>query len=308
MQKKTSSSVILAIFRLIPLRVREAVFQGLFLLYYHLVARHRFVTLHNLHLAFPEKDEREIERLAKASFRHIATVLTEFFCIPDIDDRNLHEWVEFEGLENYVAARAQNRGIIASIAHFGNWELMAAAFPYVARYGAQVLTEAGTPTQEQRANVIYRPLDNETLENMTGWVRTLNGAILVPKGKTSKRALRLLEANEMVAIASDQNVASREGVFIDYFGRPACTAVGLAVLALRSGAPVIPAFLARIAPRRYRLVIGPPMEFALTGDYEEDLKVIMQKVSKVIEDFVRQYPEQYFWMHSRWKTQRHQTD
>jgi Kdo2-lipid IVA lauroyltransferase/acyltransferase len=308
MKKTAASTLILSLFRIIPLWLRRRLFGGLFLLFYHLDTRHRMITLHNLHNAFPEKDMDEIVRLAKGSFRHIGIVLAEFFCIPDINDRNLHEWVEFEGLEHYVAARAQNRGIIASIGHFGNWELMAAAFPYVARYGAEALTKAGTPTKEQCANVIYRPLDNETVENLTSWVRTLNGAVLVPKGKTSKRAMRLLESNEMVAIASDQNVAAREGVFIDYFGRPACTAVGLAVLALRSGAPVIPAFLARIGNGRYRLVIGPAMEFALTGDYETDLKGIMQKVSRVIEDFVRLYPDQYFWMHSRWKTQSHQTD
>lgn len=308
MDKTPASALILFLFRLIPLPLRRWLFGNLFLFFYHLDTRHRMITLHNLHHAFPGKDMEEIERIAKASFRHIGTVLAEFFCIPDIHDGNLHEWVEFEGIENYVAARRQNRGIIASIAHFGNWELMAAAFPYVARSGAEALTKAGTPTPEQRANVIYRPLDNETLENMTAWVRTLNGAVLVPKGKTSKRAMRLLEENEMVAIASDQNVAAREGVFIDYFGRKACTAVGLAVLALRSGAPVIPAFLARIGEARYRLVIGPAIPFDLTGDYDADLREIMQKVSKAIEDFVRQYPEQYFWMHSRWKTQPHQTD
>jgi KDO2-lipid IV(A) lauroyltransferase len=307
-RKTPASALILLLFRLLPLPLRRWLFGNLFVLFYRLDTRHRMITLHNLHNAFPEKDLDEVERIAKASFRHIGIVMAEFFCIPGIHDRNLHEWVEFEGLENYVAARRQNRGIIASVAHFGNWELMAAAFPYVARYGADVLTKEGLPTEEQRANVIYRPLDNRTLENLTSWVRTLNGAVLVPKGKTGMRSMRLLEANEMVAIASDQNVAAREGVFIDFFGRPACTAVGLAVLALRSGAPVIPAFLARIGRGRYRLTIGPVMEFTRTGDYNEDLQVVMQTVHKTIEDFVRKYPEQYFWMHSRWKTQRHQTD
>jgi KDO2-lipid IV(A) lauroyltransferase len=114
--------------------------------------------------------------------------------------------------------------------------------------------------------------------------------------------IRSLKRNEIVGILIDQNVAWYEGVFVDYFGRPACTTDGLALLALHTGAPVLPGYIVRLHDGRYRLVIGPEVEVTRTGDWDADVLVNTQRFTKVIEETVRQYPDQWFWVHQRWKT------
>jgi KDO2-lipid IV(A) lauroyltransferase len=137
---------------------------------------------------------------------------------------------------------------------------------------------------------------------MTKYVRTINGNVMIPKGGTGKRIMELLKQNQFVGIMSDQNVSAREGVFVDFFGRPACTGVGLAVLALRSGAPVLPGFMARQKSGKYKLILKPLVEISRTGDYEADLRENTQRFTKVVEEIVREYPDQWFWIHQRWKT------
>lgn len=115
--------------------------------------------------------------------------------------------------------------------------------------------------------------------------------------------LRTLRKNGMIGILIDQNMDWYEGVFVDYFGRPACTTNGLALLALHSGAPVLPAYLIRLTDGRYRLVIEPEIEIIDTGERDADVIANTQRFTKVIEDTVRKYPEQWLWVHQRWKTQ-----
>ncbi len=116
--------------------------------------------------------------------------------------------------------------------------------------------------------------------------------------------LRSLKRNEIVGILIDQNMAWYEGVFVDYFGRPACTTNGLALLALHTGAPVLPGYIVRLPDGRYRFVIGPEVEVTRTGDRDADVLANTQRFTKVIEETVRQYPDQWFWVHQRWKTQK----
>jgi len=125
---------------------------------------------------------------------------------------------------------------------------------------------------------------------------------MIPKGGTGKRIMELLKQNQFIGIMSDQNVSAREGVFVDFFGRPACTGVGLAVLALRSGASVLPGFMARQKSGKYKLILKPLVEISRTGDYEADLRENTQRFTKVVEEIVREYPDQWFWIHQRWKT------
>jgi KDO2-lipid IV(A) lauroyltransferase len=158
------------------------------------------------------------------------------------------------------------------------------------------------PLVGYQTNVVYRPLDSPVMDNLATWVRTKNGNTLIPKGGSGRKIIRLLKENKIIGILSDQNVASREGIFVDFFGRPACTSVGTAVLALQSGAPVIPAFMPRMPDGRYKLLFLPPVEITRTDDYESDLRVNTQRFTKVMEDIIRQYPDQWFWIHQRWKT------
>ncbi len=285
-EKSFAASLILISFRLIPLGIRKIIFRTVFRLFYHLSVKQRLIALSNLKHAYPEKDMEEITKIAKGVYRHLAIVAAEFFELPSITKENLHEWVEFDGLENFEKALEQKKGILSIVAHFGNWELMTVAFPLAAR----------------PASIVYRPLDNPTLDNLTAWMRTKDGNTLIPKGGSGKKITRLLTENRVIGILSDQNVDKYQGIFVDFFGRPACTAVGLAVLALRTDAPVLPFFMARVPGGKYKFIIQPPVEITRTEDYEADLRVNTQRFTKIVEDMVRRYPDQWFWIHQRWKT------
>jgi KDO2-lipid IV(A) lauroyltransferase len=287
MKPAASTRIIMFLFRCIPLGLRRYLFTSFFLLFYYLSPRQRLIALHNLCRAYPDKDIRELTGIAKGVFRHVGIVAAEFFELPTITKENLHEWVEFEGLENLQNALAQGKGVLSVVAHFGNWELMTVAVPLAA----------------QPMGIIYRPLDSPVLDDMLAWMRTLHGNTLIPKEGSTKKIVRLLRENQAIGILSDQNVAAREGVFVEFFGRPACTAVGTAVLAMRTGAPVLPAFMPRIANGKYRFVIKPPVDISVTGDDDADILVNTQRFTRVVEEMVRQYPDQWFWIHQRWKTQ-----
>jgi len=286
---KTTDRMLFA-FRLVPLAVRKAIFIALFKLFYHLSAKNRLITLHNLLRSFPEKNADEIIKIAKGVYRHFAIVAAEFFDLPQITKENIHQWVDVEGMEHYQAAVSKNKGALSIVAHFGNWELMTIAVPMYLK----------------PMYIVYRPLDNPVIDNMVEYVRTMNGNVLIPKGGSGKKVMELLKENHIIGILSDQNVAAYEGVFVDFFGRPACTGVGLAVMSMRSGAPVIPAFMARQKSGRYKLILKPAIDAVCTDNYEADLRVNTQYFTKVVEEIVREYPEQWFWFHQRWKTKTYQ--
>ncbi|MCX5821250.1 MAG: lysophospholipid acyltransferase family protein [Deltaproteobacteria bacterium] len=273
--------------------MRKLFFRFLLMLCYHAAAKHRLIALHNLRCAFPDKDMEELIRIAKGVYRNLAITAAEFFSLPSITRENLHEWVEMEGLEHFEAGMAQGKGLLTIIAHFGNWELMPVTFPLFLKF-------------PKPSYIVYRPLDSPVLDNLVEHVRTINGHEMIRKGGSGKRIMELLKENNSIGILSDQNVAAQEGVFVDFFGRPACTGVGLAVLALRSGAPVLPMFMARQKSGKYKFILKPLVEISQTGDYEKDLLENTQHFTKVVEDIVREYPDQWFWIHQRWKTKKWQ--
>ncbi len=285
-----TTKTILRIGHCIPRAIRKGIFVSLFRLFYHAGAKNRLLALYNLQRSFPEKDSREIIKIAKGVYRHFAIVAAEFFDMPFLTKDNIHEWVEIEGYENYVEAIAKGRGLLSIVAHFGNWELLPIAVPIYAN----------------PLHIVYRPLDNPMLDNLVEYVRTLYGNDLIPKGGSGKRIMELLKENQIIGILSDQNVAAYEGVFVDFFGRPACSGVGLAVMAMRSKAPVIAIFPARQKSGKYKVIVKPAIEAVCTDDYEADLQVNTQRFTKIVEDIVRDYPDQWFWFHQRWKTKPHQ--
>jgi KDO2-lipid IV(A) lauroyltransferase len=240
--------------------------------------------------SFPEKQTKEILGIAKGVYRHFAIVVAEFFDMPYINKENIHKWVDVEGLENFQEGNAKGKGLLSIVAHFGNWELMTIAGPIFLK----------------PMYIVYRPLDNKVIDNVVEYVRTMQGNALISKGGSGKRIMELLKENCLIGILSDQNVATREGVFVDFFGRPACTGVGLAVMAMRSGAPILPAFMARQKSGKYKFILKPTIDAVCTDDYEADLVVNTQRFTKVVEEIVREYPEQWFWFHQRWKTKKWQ--
>ena len=278
---------ILACFRCIPLRWRINLFAGLFIAFYHLSPRRRLIALYNLKNAFPEKSMTDIIRIAKGVYRNMAVVAAEFFDIPWLTRERIRERVEVEGLEYCEEALKKKRGLLMVGAHFGNWELQAIAFSLLFR---PVL-------------FLYRPLDNLFLDRLVTAVRSSSGNTPLIKNKAMRKMLRTLKANGIIGLLIDQNWSRYEGVFVDFFGQPACTSDGVARLALHTEAPVIPAFMVRQESGKYRLVIGEAVELVNTGEQDKDVLINTQKFTKIIENMIRKYPDQWFWVHQRWKTQ-----
>lgn len=286
MNMSRSTRFILLTFRVLPLGARKKFFRALFLLFYHFSARHRLITLLNLLRAFPEKGAGEIGTLARNVFRHMGTVAAEFFEIPTYRKDELPPGVKFEGWKHYDNAMAKGKGCIFFTGHLGNWELMAAAMGFIGIYG----------------NIVYRKLDNPVLEDLVLWFRTFTGHRMVPKGGASKTLVSLLRENKMVAVLMDQNVAWREGVFVDFFGRPAATTRGIALFALETGAAVLPIVNFRQEDGTYRIVMGEALPLIRTGNRERDILENTQAYSAILEHYIRRYPDQWFWPHQRWKT------
>lgn len=280
------STMIICCFRFIPARLRQLLFIIIAWSHYQMFPRHRFIALYNLKVSFPELDITETIAIAKKVYRNIALVGAELFDIPALTPDNVYDMVEVEGLENCRQALEKGRGILLFSAHFGNWELSAAALSYLL----------------QPLVVVYRPLDNTVLNDMIVHLRSATGNILLPKARSMRQMLRYLQKNRVIGILIDQNMARQEGVFVEYFSRIACTSDAVAQLALRTKAAVIPSFALRIQGGKYRLLIGKAMETVDTGDWEADVRVNTQNYTKAVEAMVRQHPDQWLWVHHRWKT------
>ncbi len=293
MDHKTMKKVIMLILRytmkvisLVPVAGRRVFFQLLFYGFYLFSARYRLITLHNLSRAFPEKTEALLRKIARGAYKNIAIVAAEYFDLPFLTKKRVERLVQIEGYENYLAAKKKGRGIIVFAAHFGNWELQVASFPLLVEPLA----------------VIYRPMDNAILEDITRLARTAGGNRLVNKRGAIKESTQILAAGGSIGIMADQNMNWQSGVFVDFFNRPACTARAIAGLTMATGASVLASFMVRQPSGRYRLIFAPPVEIEQTGDPEQDILINTQKFTAILEKMIRQYPDQWLWLHHRWKT------
>jgi KDO2-lipid IV(A) lauroyltransferase len=245
------------------------------------IPRLRRTALRNLEFALPELDRAARERIADGVFRSIARLLLVFARFPRLDRGNLGEWIRYEGFEHFEEARRRGRGVLFATAHLGNWEL--SAFAHGILSGPM--------------HVVVRPLDNPRIDALVERYRALGGNRVIDKKEAARDILKALARNEAVGILIDQNATPDNGVFVDFFGRPACATTGLAKLAARSGAAVIPGFaLWEEAERRYVLRFYPAVE--ISGDAAVDTARLQQQLETVI----RRYPDQWLWIHRRWKT------
>jgi KDO2-lipid IV(A) lauroyltransferase len=278
---------LLSAINLIPLKLRIWLFEGLGQLVYALDGRHRRIAARNLTIAFGAGNRRERTKIVRSVFRNLGRVLAEFSFIPRLNEQNFHRYVSVEGQENFHRAHEKGKGVLFLTAHFGNWEWMAAAFPLLFH---------------RPCYVIVRPLDIRFLDAVVERLRTWTGNCTVPKQRSMGRILNLLKEGKVVGVLLDQNVAWQEGVFVDFFGELACTNIGMALLALRTGAPVLPAFSIRQEDGRYRVIIEPEIPLIRSGDKEADVERNTELFTRVIERYVREYPDHWFWLHQRWKT------
>ena len=254
---------------------------------YLLHVRLRQVGMRNLALAFPEKSAAERARILRGEFTSLGRQLAEVCQIPKYTPENVDQVVVYEGFENYERARARGQGVLFLTAHFGGWEL--SAFTH-SMHGHWM-------------HVVVRPLDNPYLDRLIRNYRTMHGNKIVDKDDFVRGLLAAMKAGEVVGILMDTNMTPPQGVFVDFFGIPACTASGLARIALRTDAAVVPGFtIWDPLLRKYRLRFDPAVELIRTGQLEADIVANTRQFTQIIEDYVRQYPEQWLWVHRRWKT------
>ena len=260
-----------------------AIAQLVYLLHFRL----RQVGMRNLSMVFPEKTEAERKRILRGVFTSLGRQLAELCQFPRYRLENIDQVVVYDGLENYERAYARGKGVLFLTGHFGGWELSAFAHSIHGHW----------------VNVVMRPMDNPYLDRLLQRYRTLHGNKVVPKDDFVRGLLAAMKAGETVGILMDTNMTPPQGVFVDFFGIPACTASGLARIAMRTDAAVVPGFtIWDESLGKYRLRFDPAVELVRTGNLESDIVANTQKFTKVIEEYVRKYPEQWLWVHRRWKT------
>ena len=240
--------------------------------------RLRRVAYGNLQMALPDADAKQI---TDGVYRSIARLLVAFARFPQITRESVSEWIRYEGFENYEEAKRRGKGVLFATAHLGNWELSAFAHALMA----------------EPMNVVVRPLDNARIDRLVESRRTLSGNRVIEKKDAARGILKALGRNEAVGILIDQNSNLNEGVFVDFFGTPACANAAFAKIAARTGAAVIPGFALWLeSERRYVLKFYPIVE--MTGDVMDDTF----RIQNVLERVIREYPDQWLWIHRRWKT------
>lgn len=229
--------------------------------------------------------QRELERVLRENFRHYGRLLCEFLVMPRWSSAPRGWRMELRGTEVLDAALAAGRGVILVSAHFGNWELLAAS-----------LARAGYPL-----TVIAREADDAATNQLINSIRRQCGYRVIAR-RAVRAALECLRRNELLAIMADQN-ADSGAIFVDFFGYPAATATGPAVLARRTGAAVVPVFACRRPDGTHQGDIFPPVDCPVTNDREADIRAITGRLTSIIEARVRATPEQWLWIHKRWKRQ-----
>ena len=256
-------------------------------LVYLLHGRLRRVGMRNLALAFPEKKRSERARILRAEFTSLGRQLAEVCQFPRYTPENVGRVVIYDGFENYERAFTRGKGVLFLTGHFGGWEL-----------SAFVHSLHGHPM-----HVVVRNLDNAYLDRLIQNYRSMHGNTTVNKDNFVRGLLAAMKAGEVVGILMDTNMTPPQGVFVNFFGVPACTASGLARIALRTDAAVVPTFtIWDPALRKYRLRFDPAVNLVRTGNDEQDIVANTQLFAKITEDYVRRYPEQWLWVHRRWKT------
>jgi KDO2-lipid IV(A) lauroyltransferase len=254
---------------------------------YWLVPRLRRVGHRNLQLAFPERSPWERGRILRGMYRSLGWQLAEFCQMPHTTSDQANRIVRYEGLENYIAARDRGKGVLVLTGHLGAWEL--SSF-YHSLFGHPM-------------SMVIRRLDNPHVDALVNRIRCLHGNRVLHKDDFARGLIAAMRAGGTVGILMDTNMTPPQGLFVDFFGHAACTGSGMARIALRTGAAVVPGFLLWApAEKKYVLHFLPALELVRTGDDEADALANTQTFTRVLEDIIRRNPEQWLWVHRRWKT------
>ncbi len=271
----------------LPRGVARAAAGVLAFLAYWLAGRLRRVGTRNLALALPELSSKTRKKILRGVYRSLGWQLVEFCRMTRYTPGNTRAWLRTEGLERYRAAQARGQGVLVITGHLGAWEL--SSFYH---------SMMGHPM-----GMVIRRLDNRRLDEFVNGIRCLHGNYVLHKDDFGRGLLQAMHAGGTVGILMDTNMTPPQGVFVEFFGMQACTATGLAHVARKTGAAVLPGFMVwEPAERRYVLHFGPEIEIPHTDDVGADIVEGTRRCTAVIEAWIRRYPDQWLWIHRRWKT------
>jgi KDO2-lipid IV(A) lauroyltransferase len=261
------------------------------MLAYHLLGGLRRVAATNLDIAFPELSGAEKERLAKGAFRNLGRILGEMSQFPKATRESLKELIEFQidpaVYDEYQQLKAEGRGVIIVSPHLGNWEVLV----------------FGWATYDSPMSYLARPLDNPKIEKLTVDLRTKFGNRPINKTNSAMTAARVLRHEGLLGILADVNAHPKEGVFVPFFGVPACTSTGVALIAMRTNSAIVPMCAVWDEEKRHYIGKHGPMIFpADTGDRQRDIVETTAAFTAEVEKLIRLHPDQWLWIHKRWKT------
>ncbi len=252
-----------------------------------LLKRLRRTGLRNLELAFPDWPARKREQVLRQAYRNLGRLLAEFCLMSHYTAEQASHFISYEGLENYLAARDGGRGVLVLTGHLGAWELSSFYHSLVG----------------YRMGLVIRRLDNPLVDRFVNSIRTLHGNRVIHKDDFARGIISAMRAGDTVGILMDTNMTPPQGIFVPFFGIEACSASGLAKVALKTGAAVLPGFLLWDDNKQnYVLRFGPRMVLTNTGDTERDVRDNTAAFTAQLEQSIRANPEQWLWMHRRWKT------
>jgi KDO2-lipid IV(A) lauroyltransferase len=241
----------------------------------------------NVRLAFPELPESACREIVSGMVRNLGWMAAEFALLPRYTRSNIEQAIILDGFENFAAAERRGKGVLFLTGHVGAWEL--APFAH-ALYSRPIY-------------FLVRPIDNPRVDALVNRYRCASGNQPIRKNESARLVLRILHEGGVIGVLGDQNTIAAEAVFVEFFGIPAATTTGIARLARRTGAAVLPAYSywdSRIG--KYCLRYDPALDLPVTDDEESDIREYCARFNQVIEDYVRRFPDQWLWVHRRWKT------
>lgn len=270
----------------IPLNIAVWVGGALGKAVYYILHKERQKTLRNLQIAFPDKDEDEIRRIACACFSNLGKGLVELINLPKFNKENLNRIVKIEGEKYINHVLKMGKGYIFVTGHVGNWELMGAAFGM----------------KGYKVNVIAAPLYDSRINELLIKQRFLHNVRVIQRGAedVKREIIKALRNNESLTMLIDQDTKV-PGVFVDFFGRKAYTPSGAASIAMRTGAPVLMGFIKRLPDNTHIIQIKEPLKLISSGNKDADIEANTALFTKMIESEIRKNPDQWVWMHNRWK-------
>jgi KDO2-lipid IV(A) lauroyltransferase len=254
---------------------------------YWAFGRLRRVGVRNLELALPELSPAERGKILRGVYRYLGWQMVEFCRMSGYTVENTSVWLRSEGLEHYLAAQARGKGVLVVTGHLGAWEL--SSFYH---------SMMGYPM-----GMVIRRLDNRRLDDYVNSIRCLHGNQVIDKDEFGRGLLLAMRAGQTVGILMDTNMTPPQGSFVKFFGMDACTATGLAHVSRKTGAAVLPGFMLwEPAKGKYVLHFGPEIEIPHTANPSADILAGTQLCTDAIESWIRRYPDQWLWIHRRWKT------